>query len=104
MAIGVLIIEVLILFVLQTLGISARPNAFICMLIMLFSFSYFMDINNNEDLLPTRGAFIQGYLLRLLLLFWDTYGRGIYVLPNLAADAEMFYRKERLLVVFFAIF
>ena len=93
MAIGVLIIEVLILFVLQTLGISARPNAFICMLIMLFSFSYFIDINNNEDLLPTRGAFIQGYLLRLLLLFWDTFGRGIYVLPNLAADAEMFYRN-----------
>ena len=93
MAIGVLVIEVLMLFILQTLGISARSNAFICMLIMIFSIAYFIDICNNEKLFQTRSALIQGYLLRLLLLFWDTFGRGIYVLPNLAADAEMFYRN-----------
>ena len=89
MAIGVLLIEVLMLFILQTLGISARSNAFICMLIMIFSIAYFIDICNNEKLFQTRSALIQGYLLRLLLLFWDTYGRGIYVLPNLAADGPV---------------
>ena len=91
MAIGVLILEVIILFVSQTLGISARSNMFISMFILIFSLAYYTDIYNNEVLIPIRNALALGYFLRLLLLLWDTYGRSIYVLPNIASDAEMFY-------------
>lgn len=37
-----------------------------------------------------RGILLVGFTGRCLLLFWDIYARGIFMLPNSGADSEMY--------------
>ncbi len=87
----VLIIELLSLYALKSLGIEERPAALILVLIIIFAVAYLLDIQRNEKLTAVRTALIIGFLLRMGLILFDVYGRNIYVLPNSATDAEMFY-------------
>lgn len=37
------------------------------------------------------------FIIRVVVLFWDLYGRRIFVLPNSGADSEMYYRYSVLI-------
>ena len=87
----ILILEIVLLFALQELGITSRPDAFVLVLIILFSAAYLYDIQKDEGLRLVQLPLALGYLLRIFLIVFDIYGRNIYVLPNSGADTEMFY-------------
>lgn len=67
-------------------------------LILLQTVVIFYDLSNSEFLRNFQLPLVIGYLFRLFLLFFDIYGRQIYVLPNASADADMFYEEAVLFV------
>ena len=82
--------ELAILALLKWAGIDAKPAALSAVLILVFSVSFYATLQNKKyD--NVRWAIIFGYLFRVLLLFFDLYGREIYLLPNSGADSEWFY-------------
>lgn len=86
----VLAMELAILALLKWAGVEARPAALSAVLILVFSVSFYATLQNKKyD--NVRWAIFFGYLFRVLLLFFDLYGREIYSLPNSGADSEWFY-------------
>ena len=63
-------------------------------LIMGFTTSFIIDVFHSEKLKTFRYPLLAGYLFRIVLLFWDIYGRSIFVLPNSGMDSEMFYGQS----------
>lgn len=88
-----LLLECLLLAILQANGIAERPVGVILVMIAAFSFVYFWEIGRSRKLRPVVLPLVLGYLMRLFLLLFDLYGRGIYILPNSGTDSEGFYRR-----------
>ena len=72
-------------------------NTFVILYIGIFSIAFILDITRSNYREPIRTSIIMGYLLRVFLVFFDIYGRGLYQLPNSGADSEWFYRQGVLL-------
>ena len=58
-------------------------------------FSVFRSIGDNEDEQTIKYMIIASLLLRLAILFWDIYARGIFILPNSEADAVGYKNAAR---------
>ncbi|TLQ39888.1 hypothetical protein FEZ33_09980 [Ruoffia tabacinasalis] len=41
--------------------------------------------------------FILSYILRVIVMFFDLYGRNIFILPNSGSDSEMYYKNAELI-------
>ena len=76
-----------------TLG-SGKTEAIDIAFIALFSLAFMYDIGRSKKLKQLSVPLFTGYIWRLLLLFWDIYGRDYYFLPNSGADSEMFYHTS----------
>ncbi|MBQ0097559.1 MAG: hypothetical protein KBS62_01315 [Oscillospiraceae bacterium] len=46
---------------------------------------------NDDDAKKYKGIIMSSFIVRILILFWDVYARGIYILPNSEGDAEYYY-------------
>ena len=92
-AIVMLILEFLIMSFLNSIGRLESSNVLGCIMIIVFSFSYFMTIQRSKQLSQFTGPLVIGYIWRLALLFFDLYGKSIYNLPNSGYDSEMYYRN-----------
>lgn len=88
----ILFMELTFLGVLNALSISASVGLY-TLLIIAFSIAYFVDLERNKQLEVVKEPLMGGYLLRVALLYFDIYGRRIYILPNSGSDAGMFYRE-----------
>ncbi|MCA0981206.1 hypothetical protein [Exiguobacterium aestuarii] len=66
-------------------------QVFSTVLIAINSFAYLLLIvkysNNKKEYLVLFFA----YFVRLLFLYWDIYGREIFILPNSGMDSEMYH-------------
>lgn len=87
-----LLLECLLMAMLQANGIEGRPVVAMLIAIGVFSLAYFWDLGRSQRLKTVVAPLVLGYLMRLFLLLFDLYGRGIYPLPNSGADTEAFYR------------
>lgn len=87
-----LFLELLMLSFASALGYQGRPAIMSICFIAFFSIAYFFDLQRNYRFCVEKNALLFGYILRIALLFFDLYGRGIYHLPNSGADSEYFYR------------
>lgn len=47
---------------------------------------------NDEDSKKYKGIIMSSFIVRILILLWDVYARGIYILPNSEADAEWYHK------------
>lgn len=90
-SIVVLSMELAIFALLQWAGIEARPGAMSAVFILVFSVAFYATLQNKKYE-NVRWAVFFGYLFRVLLLFFDLYGRELYSLPNSGADSEWFYK------------
>ena len=68
-------------------------NTFATVLILLFSLAFIGYVQSKRKLKLYRSALVFGYLFRVFLLYFDLFGRRIFMLPNSGADSEMFYRS-----------
>lgn len=69
---------------------------FICLImIAVFSLVYIFVISQSEKYSMYLRELISGYLLRIVLLLFDIYGRDIYHLPNSGADSSDFFRSAQ---------
>lgn len=93
LAVLTLITECLILAVFNESGADEISDAAAFFVILVFSFAYICSLTMSERVKDIKAPLICGYIWRLLLLFWDIYGRSVFILPNAAGDAEGFYRS-----------
>ena len=91
-AVITLLIE-LVMLALINLGQNSNSisNATASVLIFLFSASFFISVQSSRKLKLYRSSLMLGYLLRIFLLYFDIFGRNVFILPHSAADSEAFY-------------
>lgn len=89
-----LIIECLILAGFNVPGADEISDAAAIFVILLFSVMYICSLTMSKRVKDIQAPLICGYVWRVLLMLFDLYGRSVYVLPNAAGDAEMFYRRS----------
>jgi len=65
--------------------------AFASVLIILSSFLVLASLLQNKRIGTVRNSIILGFLFRLFLLYFDIFGRRIFVLPQSGGDAVSFY-------------
>lgn len=61
--------------------------------IVIITAALFISISSDTKLKRYSGGIALAYIIRLFLLYFDLFGRDIYILPNSGADTEMFYRE-----------
>lgn len=61
------------------------------MLILIASIAVFADIGRSRHHWEVRRALNIGYLWRIFFLYFDVFGRGLYLLPNSGGDSDVFY-------------
>lgn len=86
-----LCLELALLALLRFMGMEEIPDALAAALILVYSFAYIACLPRKPHCKKYAPALIAGYLFRIALLFFDIYGRNIYVLPNSEGDAIGFY-------------
>lgn len=91
-AVITLILELSFLALWTAMG-WGMSNLISIILIGIFSISFFALVNNQTHYKNVSAPLILGYLFRVALVFFDIYGRSIYILPNSGADSEMFYNN-----------
>lgn len=87
-----LCLELALLALLRFMGMEEIPDALAASLILVYSFAYIACLPRKPHCKKYAPALIAGYLFRIALLFFDIYGRNIYLLPNSGADSEAFYK------------
>ena len=85
-----LIAELLLLIAIKSIGITINDIG-VSALILGFSISFFASVQRNRILRECKLQLLLGYFLRIFFLYFDLFGRNIFVLPNSGADTEMFY-------------
>lgn len=60
--------------------------------IVVFSAGYIFALEKSEKLQSVQVPLFLGYLIRLVMVFWEIYGRNIYRLPYSSGDAGQFYK------------
>ena len=69
------------------------PTWLPCLLIFIFSIVFYLDIVRNVQLRVISTPLMLGYFLRVFFLFFDLYGRNIFMLFSSGGDTEYFYRS-----------
>ena len=87
LSIIVLLFDSVVLMLLNNGGVHSP--ALVTALIVLFTIAYILDLSGKDK--SVSYPLFTAYLLRLFLVYFDLYGRGIYGLPNSGADSDMFY-------------
>ncbi len=85
-----LVLEIGFLTVLHSLGWQ-MDNASASLMILLFTFTFFLTVERNGLLKRYKAQILLGYFLRIGLLYFDLFANRFFVLPNSGADADMFY-------------
>lgn len=88
-----MLIECLFLAILTTAGIDSHSFELDIVLILIFSLAYNVEVCGKSNTRVMAAPFLIGYFFRVALLFFDLYGRSIFVLPNSGADSEVFFRN-----------
>lgn len=87
-----LLTEFLIKALIKDISISATVLTLIdIIMISIFAISLYLDLENSSKIKFARTPIILGYLFRILIVFFDIWGKSIYSLPNSGADSEMYY-------------
>ena len=87
----ILIIEFMLLHVIKTMGIVRIDNNVASLLIIIFSISFVASIQSNDITKKFSKQILTGYVFRVLLLYFDLFGKNIRSLPQSGADSLMFY-------------
>lgn len=81
------ILEIGILALLKPFILDFNSVAIVAVTIhSLFTLVFLFFLKNKSSLI-----LVSAFLIRVLFLVWDLYGRKIFVLPNSGSDSEMFY-------------
>lgn len=91
----VLLISFIIKAMMYSFGLEDFFTSIVDVLIIcVISICIYHDIRSNKKTAYATYSIFLGYLMRLFFLFFDLYGRNIFVLPNSGADSEMFYSNS----------
>lgn len=91
----ILLLEFIIMHFFLISGNQFQPD-FICLImIAIWSLVYIFEISRSEKYTIYMRELISGYLLRVLLLLFDIYGKNIYQLPNSGADSGAFFKSAQ---------
>lgn len=90
----VLAIEILFLGVVTSFGPEEPDFLLASFLILMFSFFYAAYVSTSRKYKNVWRIMLAGYVFRIILLFWDLYGRSIYILPNGAMDSEGYWENS----------
>lgn len=93
-SIAVLALEFCFKAFLKGANLSVSNEAVDIICIAVFSVAFAMDLSRSKKFKLYSVPLFLGFLFRVFLVFWDIYGRSIFVLPNSGADSEMFYRQS----------
>jgi len=86
---GSFLIEILILSLIKPFIFNFDSTAIIAVLIhVVLTVIFLLNVKNKFKLI-----FLGSFLTRVALLFWDVYGRNIFILPHSGADSEVYYRQ-----------
>lgn len=61
--------------------------------ILVFSVAYVFALNKSKKLQNVKFTLFCGYIIRVILVFWQIFGRDIFMLPYSANDANGFYKS-----------
>ena len=95
-----LILEITILATNRAMGVIYFDNSVAIIMIVVFSISFFISIQQGKVTCYYANQLLLGYLARILLLFFDLFGTRIRTLPQSGADSGMFYRTSTELVLY----
>ena len=90
-SIVMLIIELFMLSIVKSIGIVNIDNILASILIILFTISFLISIQNNMILEKYGKQLFVGYMFRVFLLYFDLFGKRIRALPQSGGDTESFY-------------
>lgn len=71
-----------------------HSNLLASVMVLAITTAFFFDINRNAQIKQVSLQIIVAFLLRLFLVYFDTYGRSIFVLPNSGGDSDIFIRNS----------
>lgn len=91
-SIVILIIELLFLHIIKLMGIESINNLVGTLLIIIFSVSFMISIQNSARVERYSIQLMSGYVFRMALLYFDLFGKSIRNLPQSGADTMMFYQ------------
>lgn len=91
-ALGVLILELVILAGMKALGIEEPEPIVITGVILIFTVGYIITISQEECYKKVSGPLLAGLLLRIALVYFDIYFHNFFALPNSGADSSVFLR------------
>lgn len=99
LSVVVMIVEAMLcnVFLQPTADTNVEVVEWICFLINLFILiiSVFRSIGDKNDEQTIKYMIIVSLFIRLAVLFWDIYCRGIFVLPNSEGDAVWYKSAAR---------
>ena len=93
--IGLLLLEFTFMHFLLITGNQFQPDSICLIMISAFSLTYIFVVSRSEKTALYVRELVSGYLLRVLLLLFDTYGKDFYILPNSGPDANSFFRSAQ---------
>src|SRR5690625_4967768 len=64
------------------------------LIVAITSLFYLFDLSRHDYSKNLFLILFLSYLIRLFFLFFDLYGREIFILPNSGLDSEIFHRSE----------
>jgi hypothetical protein len=86
---GSFLIEILILSLIKPFIFNFDSAAIIAVLIhVVLTVIFLLNVKNKFKLI-----FLGSFLTRVALLFWDVYGRNIFMLPHSGTDSEVYYSQ-----------
>ena len=87
LAIIVLVVEVIILIIVKAVGVINIGNGLASLFIVGFSVVFLASIQKSEYTERYSNQIAIGYLIRIVLLFFDLFGTRILTLPQSGADS-----------------
>lgn len=87
----VLLIQFIYMNIMRTMGNNDRPPFLIAICIFSFVIAFYNDLSHSVYLWSLKTPIMAGLFWRIFLLYFDTYGHSVFVLPNSGADSAMFY-------------
>ena len=100
LAIITLLIELVLLSLNKSMGAVYIDDMVASIFISVFSITFLVSIQSNQILRKYDMQLISGYFVRIILLFFDIFGTGIYQLPQSGDDSAMFFRTSKELVLY----
>ena len=99
-AVIVLLLEIILLGIVRFLGVLNIGDIPASLMIIVFSISFVVSVQKSEIIGSYTEQMVSGYLFRIVILYFDLYGKKIHVLPQSGNDSAMFYRTSTELVLY----